>query len=158
MTDIEFDEALGELIIQVFKNSKRVKKMKNDRLRFRAWDPQKQCYYDDFLVRSDGDGAMYTPLEEGEDEGRLIIEQCTGLRDGTGRLIYEGDIIKTSDGNGVVYYSQDACFAISNDNYTVAKDGVRPFDVSFFFYLLNEEIFEIVGNIHENSEFMEQIK
>lgn len=114
--------------------------MKNDRLRFRAWDPQKQCYYDDFLVRSDGDGAMYTPLEEGEDEGRLIIEQCTGLRDGTGRLIYEGDLVRLN-GYGVcqVIWEKDiAEFMFKNLNEDLREhvDTMLMYD------------WEIVGNIH----------
>lgn len=67
--------------------------MANNRLKFRAWDPQKRCYYYDFLIRSDGGGAMYTPLEDGEDENRLTIEQCTGLKDISGNLIYESDIV-----------------------------------------------------------------
>lgn len=124
--------------------------MKNDRLRFRAWDPQKQCYYDDFLVRSDGDGAMYSPLEEGEDEGRLIIEQCTGLRDGTGRLIYEGDLVRLN-GYGVcqVIWEKDiAEFMFKNLNEDLREhvDTMLMYD------------WEVVGNIHENSEFAGEMR
>lgn len=117
--------------------------MKNDRLRFRAWDPQKQCYYDDFLVRSDGGGAMYTPLEEGEDENRLIIEQCMGLRDGAGRLIYEGDLVRLN-GYGVcqVIWEKDiAEFMFKNLNEDLCEHVYTMFVYDW----------EVVGNIHENS-------
>ena len=119
--------------------------MKNDRLRFRAWDPQDQRYYDDFLVRSDGDGAMYSPLEEGEDEGRLIIEQCTGLKDKHENLIYEGDLVNL-DGYGVceVIWSEDTAeFMFKN----LSEDLREHVDTMLLYD------WEVIGNIHENSEF-----
>ena len=119
--------------------------MKNDRLRFRAWDPQDQRYYDDFLVSSDGDGAMYSPLEEGEDEGRLIIEQCTGLKDKHENLIYEGDLVNL-DGYGVceVIWSEDTAeFMFKN----LSEDLREHVDTMLLYD------WEVIGNIHENSEF-----
>ncbi len=116
--------------------------MKNDRLRFRAWDPQKQRYYDDFLVRSDGDGAMYTPLEEGEDENRLIIEQCTGLKDGNGNLIYEGDIVMYSNNlTGDIVFIM-GCFCVKHFM------GFGDYEYTPIYRL---QALQIVGNIHENS-------
>ena len=131
--------------------------MKNDRLRFRAWDPQKQCYYDDFLVRSDGDGAMYSPLEEGEDEGRLIIEQCTGLKDKNEKLIYEGDVIKVTNlankyvlNTPVIWEKDIGAFMVWGNkektygNYIGAL--MEEDDDGIVHYMV-----EVIGNIHENS-------
>ncbi|MCX4348377.1 MAG: YopX family protein [Alphaproteobacteria bacterium] len=63
-----------------------------DRLKFRVWDPKIKSFYWDFLISSNG-YALYTPLAQGEDENRLVIEQCIGLKDVNGRLIFEGDIV-----------------------------------------------------------------
>ena len=68
-------------------------KRSGERFKFRAYDPVKKTYYHDFYLMSDGNGAIYTPLEEGEDENRLIIEQCTGLKDKNDKLVFEGDIL-----------------------------------------------------------------
>ncbi len=128
--------------------------MKSDRLRFRAWDPQKQRYYDDFLVRSDGDGAMYTPLEEGEDENRLIIEQCTGLKDGNGKLIYEGDFVQSKfNGLGrIVHYHAALVVAWKNEVcFYGHKTTSTPIP-------LDTENIEVIGNIHQNSEFAGEMR
>ena len=124
--------------------------MTKDRFKFRAYDPVEKYYYYDFLLMSDGNGAMYTPLREGEDEDRLIIEQCTGLRDKNGKLAYEGDIVR-----------------YDVDSQRMGRIAAVKFkDAHFFFESNGRDRFgllqvwnvEIIGNIHENSELLEGIE
>ena len=121
----------------------------NDRFKFRVWDKQDECYaysnnsdVDMLYLETDGtltygvwngdiEDMFYTP------ESEVVIEQCTGLKDKNGKLIYEGDILK----NGKHIYPVEWCvngFAV-NDGYD---------------YLVDNEEWEVIGNIHENTDLI----
>lgn len=73
-----------------------------------------------------------------------FIEQCTGLRDINGRLIYEGDFLISHDGNIGFIEFKYACFmltAINEDNMVSTEDWTKC---------------EIIGNIHENNDLLEE--
>lgn len=130
-----------------------------DRFKVRLWDITKQKfvevtgieYYTDGYeidVHYDGD-----PFETGLDEGYLkacFVEQCTGLKDKNGKLIYEGDILNVDNTENsenhpyvgsVIRSKNEAAFKFLTGNIEVAlKNGNRC---------------EVVGNIHENPELLE---
>jgi len=126
--------------------------MENSRFKFRVWDkythetPAEEMQFLCFngcLV--DSDGCHHSP------DG-YIIEQCTGLSDKNGKLIYEGDIIhevdKEADIDDVsqIVWSQYTCHFMKLDLPETGLDR---------HCLLCEDdspYIEIIGNIHEQPE------
>lgn len=101
-------------------------------------------------------------LEEGDDWFNFDadeIEQCTGLKDKNGKLIYEGDII-----NQVRYNAPYSSKRKSKNIKCIVKwDDLRLcyyFDniekeMDFIYFNINEpNDVEVIGNIHKNPELL----
>lgn len=74
-------------------------------------------------------------------------EQCTGLKDKNGKLIYEGDIVKTE------WFDEKTIYQVVWDE----KMACFYFDSKDMFYLFDDlpaEITEIIGNIDENPDLL----
>lgn len=116
----------------------------NDRFKFRVWDKYIQSYIKENL------GEEYVWIE---DDGQLgagiddscILEQCTGMKDKNGNLIYEGDIVYDSvyENNFIVSWDNDRTGYILSANNTNHIDYLSKL-------LIERHNLEITGNIHEN--------
>lgn len=106
----------------------------NERFKFRVWDIEFKKYYpaSDFCVED---------LQELGDE--IIVEQCTGLRDMNGKLVYEGDVVHKTVGGltcRIVFYRGAFCGEFVGGFTSPLSGWFRP------------DLDEVIGNIHEVEE------
>lgn len=121
----------------------------NSRFKFRVFykkdkeylDPE---YYEEFCMSPDGEVHIgLTDFNGIQDEfqripqSSIIIEQCTGLKDKNGKLIFEGDIVQyNGKTNGTVLF-RNGCFVW---DWKVNDPPI---------YGLDSMDLEIIGNIRE---------
>lgn len=140
----------------------------NDRFKFRVWNNKHNRYIVDshypigsdhsIVIRQDGK-AYNLGLGDYEDYSNMhswavveeftdcILEQCTGLKDKNGNLIYEGDVVKIGNGsiNGEVIESDLVVeWICKNGRYNLPTWTSDVPDWSHYV--------EIIGNIHEQAK------
>lgn len=139
----------------------------NDRFKFRVWDKQDGCYaysnnsdVDVLYIDTDGELTYGVYNNDYEDmdyipESEAIVEQCTGLKDKNGELIYENDLIKCPNGLYRIAVDDFGLWTAIYENNPL-KDVVEWSDIvkNYAFNQENVEI-EVIGNIHENKELLD---
>ena len=121
-------------------------------IKVRAWHkPYKQMCQVESL-RFDGNGVYTAVLIEESfydrrivEADEIVIEQYTGLKDKNGVNIYEGDILIDDTGEPIEYW----VVKFADGGFVGECVGV----VEPLFELTN---LEVIGNIHEDSELVEE--
>lgn len=125
----------------------------SNRFKFRVWLPDENRYLhntDCPVVDSDGNlmWCYLNPFGHWEHHKMedAVIEQCTGLTDKNGKLIFEGDVLLFNGSRNPVYFD-DGSFVILHSGSVFIPIKQKYTDV-----------FEIIGNIHEMEEKNERRK
>lgn len=113
-----------------------------DRFKFRVWQIVR-TKGKDILAFMEFSECSAINLNNYIHRSDCIIEQCTGLKDKNGKLIYEGDIVTGFFNNNKVIWDKGS-FCVD--------DGSGVFDE----LTRSSEESTIIGNIHENPELLEE--
>lgn len=129
--------------------------MMNDRFKFRAWNKlsEKFTYFDEpelqFAKREDMylSGLICPLLDENQKLyfGNYELQQCTGLKDKNGKLIYEEDIVKFGNelfGKPKQIEWNECHYKLKNTFIILCDMEIKQFGL------------EIIGNIYENPELI----
>lgn len=139
--------------------------MIDDRFKFRFWDKKEKEYFTcGDIDHKSGIFKTYPYITYNWcfEHKNIIAEQCTGLKDKNGQLIYENDILR----------SESYPFKSDNEYHYAAEVCFDEESAVFFYYVfrtstkvagraegntgeLNECDWEIIGNIHENADLLE---
>ena len=121
--------------------------MNSDKFKFRVWSNNCKCYIDNVpdIISETGDMPTHEIVEPGND---CILEQCSGLKDCSGKLIFEGDIVDAwSQGQNLkmlVKWGDGTCKFFLFHEKTLTGWNLSGGGKDY-----NEESIEIIGNILE---------
>lgn len=129
------------------------------RFRFRVWNEEEKNWSEHLYNNGEGriavdwfwNGCEIDSQYNAAEDSQFVIEQCTGIRDANGKLIYEGDVLDaTEDGfeNRLVVRWNKTFGGFTLEN--TRRGGVS------LNTLIAATMMKIIGNIHENPEILKQ--
>ena len=116
-----------------------------DRFKFRVWDKVFNHYWTDEEIK---ENAAWLLFPDNDNINNVEIEQCTGLRDNNGKLVFEGDVVFVNGEKWRVIWSDEDCAFFFSNLKEVYHQPIFP-----DFYLMTDDL-KVIGNVHENEELL----
>ena len=128
-------------------------------IKFRAWDRELEEWTNYSISNINGNIIDFYNKEAGfwesDREGeRFILCQYTGLKDKTGKEIYEGDIVREIGDDYTPVYTKGIYMALNIEQLKYPEEH-RQFSTQFNVVWKNG--CEILGNIYENPELLKEL-
>ena len=143
----------------------KIAKKMNRQIKFRAWDKEIEDYADVSMIDFKGKSAICEQHEFGISDpinlNNLVLEQFTGIKDKTGKDIYENDLIKYATEDDDDYFIAPVKY-LGNDGYPAFDIPIKYIPDGYYFESnvlatgVAEEAIEAVGNIHQNYELLSE--
>ncbi|NTK38295.1 DNA-packaging protein [Enterococcus faecium] len=130
--------------------------------KFRAWDKNTADMVDIKTIDLEKDGSIGCLVDCSGinlDVSECIVMQSTGLKDKNGVEIFEGDVVSVSVRNGFDYLDNKVCIVKNSIDYSGLVCATVDEDLEYRIFnteLFEEYTYEVIGNIWENSEFLER--
>ena len=124
--------------------------------KFRAWDKGKKQMFIPIALRLDEGGRVIKIFSEDREKDTMteypfcnfVFMQWAGLKDKTGKDIYEGDIVNDGECNFEVV------FEYGSFDFVQVNSGAKVVGMQQYIYAT--ERIEIIGNIFENEDLLDE--
>jgi hypothetical protein len=118
-----------------------------DRFQFRVWCNRFKRYVPPHKVRINPKTGEVHGVHSNGNVSEWQLEQCTGLKDKNGKLIFEGDVCVYDDGDG---WEIGKGVVVFKDFFAFEHDGLM-------YPCIDGRITRVIGNIHDNQELLETL-